>query len=54
MKTKEEKEQDFIKFLKDKKAKDGKLSKIGELFLSGETNELGLYVRPEDMKYILR
>lgn len=49
---KELKGNDFIQFLKEKKAKDGKLSKIGEWFLSGKRT--GWYVRDEDMKYILR
>ena len=43
---------DFIQFLKEKKARDGRLSKIGEWFLSGK--KTGLYIREEDMKYILR
>ncbi|HIY88146.1 MAG TPA: hypothetical protein H9824_05520 [Candidatus Bacteroides pullicola] len=43
---------DFIQFLKEKKARDGRLSKIGEWFLSGRST--GLYIREEDMKYILR
>lgn len=51
-KAKEAKKQDFIKFLEEKKARDGKLSKLGEwLLMKGDT---GFYVREEDMKYILK
>ena len=53
--TKEEKDkskQDFIKYLKEKKASGGKLNKLGEWLLSkGDT---GLYIKEEDMKYILK
>lgn len=46
------KQKDFITFLKEKKANGGKLNKLGEWLLSkGDT---GLYIRDEDMKYILR
>ncbi len=42
----------FTDFLKAKKARDGKLNKLGEWLLAkGDT---GLYFREEDMKYILR
>ncbi len=42
----------FVEFLKAKKARDGKLNKLGEWLLSkGDT---GLYIREEDMKYILK
>lgn len=46
--------QDFIKFLKEKKAKDGRLSKLGEWLLSGKGKQLGWKILPDDMKYILR
>ncbi len=46
--------QDFIRLLKDKKANGGKLSKIGEWFLSGKGKDLGWNVAPENMKYILK
>lgn len=52
METDKKKKQDFIKFLKEKKAKDGKLSKIGEWFLSGKS--LGWDIEPKNMKYILK
>ena len=52
METKEQREKDFIKYLKEKKAKDGKLSKIGEWFLSGKS--LGWEIEPKNMKYILK
>lgn len=51
-KLKEERIKGFDKFLRDKKAKDGKLSKLGEWLLSGK--ETGLYIKEQDMKYILR
>lgn len=54
METKKKNEQDFIKFLKEKKARDGKLSKMGEWMLSGKAKSLGLYVSPENMKYVMR
>ena len=54
METTDKRKQDFMKFLEEKKAKDGRLSKIGEWMLSGKAKELGLYVLPENMKYILR
>lgn len=42
----------FVEFLKEKKARDGKLNKLGEWFLShGDT---GLYLRESDLKYVLR
>lgn len=42
----------FVEFLKEKKARDGKLNKLGEWFLAhGET---GLYLRERDLKYVLR
>lgn len=42
----------FIEFLKKKKARDGRLNKLGEWLLAkGDT---GLYIREKDMKYILR
>lgn len=42
----------FIEFLKEKKARDGRLNKLGEWMLAkGDT---GLYIREKDMKYILR
>ena len=51
-KTKEEKGKEFMEYLKTKKARDGKLSKLGEWLLAkGDT---GLYIREEDMKYILK
>ena len=51
-KKKNESKQDFIKYLKKKKASGGKLSKLGEWLLSkGDT---GLYIKEEDMKYILK
>lgn len=53
--SKDEKElkgNDFIQFLKEKKAMDGKLSKLGEWLLSG--GKTGWYIRDEDIKYILR
>lgn len=53
-KTNKQTDDDFIKFLKEKKAKDGKLSKTGEWILSGKAKDLGLYVLPDNMKYILR
>lgn len=43
---------DFIRFLKEKKAREGRLSKIGEWFLSGE--KTGWYIKDENMKYILK
>ena len=44
--------QNFVKFLKEKKAKGEKLNKLGEWLLAkGDT---GLYIKDEDMKYILR
>ena len=54
METKKKKEQDFIKFLEEKKARDGRLSKIGEWFLSGKGKTLGWNIPPENMKYILK
>lgn len=53
-KQKEQKEQDFMEFLREKKARDGKLSKIGEYFLSGKGKELGWSIPPENMKYVLK
>lgn len=44
--------QDFIQFLKEKKERDGKLSKIGEWFLSGKST--GWYIEDKNLKYILR
>ena len=52
--TKEQKKADMAEFLKEKKAKDGKLSKIGEWLLSGKGKELGWKVSQENMKYILK
>ena len=49
---KAKKKQDFIKFLSDKKAKGEKLSRLGEWIL--KKGDTGLYVRPEDMKYVLK
>ncbi len=51
---KKQRRQEIKEFLREKKARDGKLSKIGEWVLSGKSSELGLYVKPENMKYILR
>ena len=49
---KKENRQDFIAFLKVKKARDGRLNKLGEWLLAkGDT---GLYIKEEDMKYILK
>lgn len=51
-KKKNSKKQDFIGFLKEKKARDGRLNKLGEWLLKhGDT---GLYIKNEDMKYILK
>ncbi len=44
----------IIDFLKEKKAKEGKLSKIGEWLLSGKAEELGWKVSQKNMKYILK
>ena len=49
---KERKIKEFDDFLKKKKEKDGKLSKLGEWLLSG--SQTGLYIKKRDMKYILR
>lgn len=49
---KERKIKEFDEFLKKKKEKDGKLSKLGEWLLSG--SQTGLYIKERDMKYILR
>lgn len=49
---KERKRKEFDEYLKKKKAKDGKLSKLGEWLLSGR--QTGLYIKDRDMKYILR
>lgn len=54
METKENKKQDSAEFLKEKKARDGRLSKIGEWLLSGKGKELGWTIAPENMKYILK
>ena len=54
METKENKKQDSADFLKEKKARDGRLSKIGEWLLSGKGKELGWTIAPENMKYILK
>lgn len=40
--------------MKEKKAKEGKLSKIGEWLLSGKAEELGWKVSQKNMKYILK
>ncbi len=42
----------FVEFLKEKKARDGKLNKLGEWLLSN--GDTGLYLREGDLKYILR
>lgn len=51
---KDEDRKDSVEYLREKKAKDGRLSKIGEWLLSGKGKELGWKVSPENMKYILR
>ena len=50
--VKEKEDGGFIQYLKEKKAKDGKLNKLGEWFLSGKST--GLYYEKKDLKYILR
>lgn len=42
----------FVEFLREKKARDGKLNKLGEWFLAN--GDTGLYLREKDLKYILR
>lgn len=42
----------FTEFLKAKKARDGRLNAIGEWFL--KKKDTGLYIRKEDMRYILK
>ena len=42
----------FTEFLEAKKARDGRLNKLGEWLLSkGDT---GMYIKDKDMKYILK
>lgn len=42
-----------LEFLKAKKARDGKLNKLGEWLLSIEC-KTGWSVEPQNMKYVLR
>lgn len=45
----------FTEFLKAKKARDGRLNAIGEWFLKKKKKkDTGLYIRKEDMRYILK
>lgn len=54
METKNTKEETKCNTTSGKKAKEGKLSKIGEWLLSGKGKELGWKVSQENMKYILK
>lgn len=54
METKKTKEETKCNTTSGKKAKEGKLSKIGEWLLSGKGKELGWKVSQENMKYILK
>lgn len=49
---KKEEESEFMKLLKAKKARDGKLNKLGEWLLA--KSDTGLYIKEKDMKYILK
>ena len=51
-KTKEEKKEEFDAFLREKKARDGRLNKLGEWLLSGK--KTGWTMDKKDMKYILK
>ena len=51
-KTNKQTDDDFIKFLKEKKAKDGKLSKFGEWILSGKKSEWTY--DEKDLKFIMK
>ena len=42
----------FTEFLRARKARDGRLNAIGEWFL--KKKDTGLYIRKEDMRYILK
>ena len=42
----------FTEYLRTKKERGGKLSKLGEWLLANE--DTGLYIRESDMKYVLR
>ena len=53
-KTKEEKKEEFDAFLREKKARDGRLNKLGEWLLSGKSRELGCRITPDDMKSVLK
>lgn len=50
---KEQKRLSKLEFLKAKKARDGKLNKLGEWLLSIEC-KTGWSVEPQDMKYVLK
>jgi hypothetical protein len=50
---KEQKRLNKLEFLKAKKARDGKLNKLGEWLLSIEC-KTGWSVEAKDMKYVLR
>ena len=47
-------EQSSKAFLAENKARDGKLSKIGEWLLCGKGKELGWTVSQKNLKYILK
>lgn len=42
----------FTEFLRAKKARDGRLNAIGEWFF--KKKDTGLYIRKEDVRYILK
>lgn len=52
-KVKKGKNGDLIEFLREKKARDGRLNKLGEWLLANEGNT-GWYITEGSMKYILR
>lgn len=52
MKAKKQTHEEFLQFLREKKARDGKLSAIGEWMLSGKST--GWYIKPENMRYVMR
>ena len=51
-KTKKGKTADILNLLREKKQKDGKLSKFGEWLLSG--NSTGWVLEDENVKYVMR
>ena len=52
-KDKKSKNGDLIEFLREKKARDGKLNKLGEWLLANEGNT-GWYITEGSMKYIMK